>query len=80
MVVDCGGGTVDLTVHELDSDTGVLKELHKGTGGPCGATGKNLQAMVTIYSNLMPFHISMFCFTAVELLPFNPLLSTPSLA
>jgi hypothetical protein len=40
MVVDCGGGTVDLTVHELDNDTGVLKELHKGTGGPCGATGK----------------------------------------
>ena len=40
MVVDCGGGTVDLTVHELDNDTGVLRELHKGTGGPCGATGK----------------------------------------
>lgn len=41
MVVDCGGGTVDLTVHELDNDTGILKELHKGTGGPCGATGKS---------------------------------------
>lgn len=40
IVVDCGGGTVDLTVHELDNDTGVLRELHKGTGGPCGATGK----------------------------------------
>ena len=40
IVVDCGGGTVDLTVHELDNDTGVLKEVHKGTGGPCGATGK----------------------------------------
>ncbi|CAB3991760.1 Hypothetical predicted protein [Paramuricea clavata] len=43
MVVDCGGGTVDLTVHELDNDTGVLKELHKGTGGPCGATGVDAQ-------------------------------------
>ncbi|EDO36873.1 predicted protein [Nematostella vectensis] len=37
-VVDCGGGTVDLTVHELDTTTGNLKELHKATGGPCGAT------------------------------------------
>ena len=39
IVVDCGGGTVDLTVHELDVTQGTLKELHKGTGGPCGATG-----------------------------------------
>ena len=39
VVVDCGGGTVDLTVHELDVTQGTLKELHKGTGGPCGATG-----------------------------------------
>ncbi|XP_065648387.1 heat shock 70 kDa protein 12A [Hydra vulgaris] len=39
IVVDCGGGTVDLTVHELDVNQGTLKELHRGTGGPCGATG-----------------------------------------
>jgi len=39
IVVDCGGGTVDLTVHELDVTNGTLKELHKGTGGPSGATG-----------------------------------------
>ncbi|XP_066931035.1 heat shock 70 kDa protein 12A-like [Clytia hemisphaerica] len=38
VVVDCGGGTVDLTVHELDVSQGTLKELHKGTGGPAGAT------------------------------------------
>eukprot|EP00794_Sanderia_malayensis_P005264 gene5264-5930_t len=39
IVVDCGGGTVDLTVHELDVSSGNLKELHRGTGGACGATG-----------------------------------------
>ena len=38
-MVDCGGGTVDLTVHELDVNTGTLKELHRGTGGACGAIG-----------------------------------------
>uniref|UniRef100_A0A0K8SVI7 Heat shock 70 kDa protein 12A n=2 Tax=Lygus hesperus TaxID=30085 RepID=A0A0K8SVI7_LYGHE len=39
MVVDCGGGTVDITVHNVSSTTGTLKELHKATGGPCGSTG-----------------------------------------
>jgi len=43
LVVDCGGGTVDLTVHELDSQTGTLEELHRGTGGACGATGVDEQ-------------------------------------
>lgn len=43
LVVDCGGGTVDLTVHELDSQTGTLQELHRGTGGACGATGVDEQ-------------------------------------
>ena len=38
VVVDCGGGTVDLTVHELDVNSCTLKELHRGTGGACGAT------------------------------------------
>lgn len=38
-MVDCGGGTVDLTVHQLDTNTGGLVELHKATGGACGATG-----------------------------------------
>lgn len=40
-VVDCGGGTVDITVHQMtDRATGHLKELHKATGGPHGSTGK----------------------------------------
>ncbi|XP_071528286.1 uncharacterized protein [Panulirus ornatus] len=39
-VVDCGGGTVDITVHQMtDRLTGHLKELHKATGGPYGSTG-----------------------------------------
>jgi hypothetical protein len=40
MVVDCGGGTVDITVHEMDPSTGRLKELYKATGGPYGSTGE----------------------------------------
>ena len=48
VVVDCGGGTVDLTVHELDVNSGTLKELHRGTGGACGATGIDAE-----FENLM---------------------------
>ena len=39
MVVDCGGGTVDITVHEMEND-GLLRELYKATGGAYGGTGK----------------------------------------
>ncbi|KAL4221821.1 Heat shock 70 kDa protein 12A [Mactra antiquata] len=35
IVVDCGGGTVDTTGHEVLQD-GTLKELHAATGGPWG--------------------------------------------
>lgn len=38
MIVDCGGGTVDLTVHEME-DAGTLKELYKASGGAWGAIG-----------------------------------------
>lgn len=38
VVVDCGGGTVDLTVHEMEC-TGTLKELYKASGGAWGAIG-----------------------------------------
>ncbi|XP_035679344.1 heat shock 70 kDa protein 12A-like [Branchiostoma floridae] len=37
MVVDCGGGTVDVTVHEIRDD-GSVRELHRPTGGPWGGT------------------------------------------
>ncbi|CAN8211474.1 unnamed protein product [Coccothraustes coccothraustes] len=35
VVVDCGGGTIDITVHEIQEDH-YLKELHKATGGGWG--------------------------------------------
>ncbi|XP_059821843.1 heat shock 70 kDa protein 12B-like isoform X2 [Hypanus sabinus] len=42
MVADCGGGTVDLTVHEIEQPAGTLKELYKASGGPYGAVGVDL--------------------------------------
>ncbi|GCC22225.1 hypothetical protein chiPu_0000610 [Chiloscyllium punctatum] len=39
IVVDCGGGTVDLTVHEVKMPEGHLKELYKASGGPYGSIG-----------------------------------------
>ncbi|XP_068597279.1 heat shock 70 kDa protein 12A [Brachionichthys hirsutus] len=39
VVVDCGGGTVDLTVHQIRLPEGHLKELHKASGGPYGSLG-----------------------------------------
>ncbi|XP_063323634.1 heat shock 70 kDa protein 12A-like [Pelmatolapia mariae] len=35
MVVDCGGGTIDITVHEV-LDGGALRELHKASGNDLG--------------------------------------------
>lgn len=37
MVVDIGGGTADITVHEKVKE-GRLRELHQATGGACGGT------------------------------------------
>jgi len=39
IVVDCGGGTVDITAHEMDSRRGDLHEIFKATGGPHGSVG-----------------------------------------
>lgn len=41
MVVDCGGGTVDITVHELAGPGGRLRELYRASGGPYGSVGKH---------------------------------------
>ncbi|XP_041369199.1 uncharacterized protein LOC121383315 isoform X2 [Gigantopelta aegis] len=49
LVVDCGGGTVDITVHELD-DTGKLKELYKATGGPYGSIGIDIEFEKLLYA------------------------------
>ena len=40
IVIDCGGGTVDITVHEMESKYGNLHELYKATGGPYGSVGR----------------------------------------
>ncbi|KAL3857341.1 hypothetical protein ACJMK2_012018 [Sinanodonta woodiana] len=37
MILDAGGGTVDVTVHEV-LGTGKMKELHKASGGAWGGT------------------------------------------
>ena len=42
LVADCGGGTVDLTVHELEKG-GKLTELYKATGGAWGSMGVDCQ-------------------------------------
>ncbi len=42
LVADCGGGTVDLTVHELE-EQGRLSELYKATGGAWGSMGIDYQ-------------------------------------
>uniref|UniRef100_A0A8C3EQD3 Heat shock 70 kDa protein 12A n=1 Tax=Corvus moneduloides TaxID=1196302 RepID=A0A8C3EQD3_CORMO len=39
IVVDSGGGTVDMTVHQIRLPEGHLKELYKATGGPYGSLG-----------------------------------------
>ncbi|KAL6459448.1 hypothetical protein MHYP_G00329200 [Metynnis hypsauchen] len=47
MVVDCGGGTIDITVHEV-VDGGHLKELHKVSGNNMGGqkVDKNLSSFL----------------------------------
>ncbi|XP_074840028.1 heat shock 70 kDa protein 12A-like [Carettochelys insculpta] len=37
IVVDCGGGTIDITVHEIQ-ESQFLKELHKASGGGWGGS------------------------------------------
>ncbi|XP_033743088.1 heat shock 70 kDa protein 12B-like isoform X2 [Pecten maximus] len=37
IVLDAGGGTIDITAHEVQSD-GSLKEIHKANGGDWGGT------------------------------------------
>ncbi|XP_052761219.1 heat shock 70 kDa protein 12B-like [Mya arenaria] len=47
MVVDLGGGTADISVHERKPD-GTLKEIHKASGGPWGGifVDKNYMKML----------------------------------
>ncbi|KAK3085775.1 hypothetical protein FSP39_008563 [Pinctada imbricata] len=50
MIIDLGGGTVDITVHEKVSD-GKLKEIYQASGGPWGGTAVDegfLQLLIKI--------------------------------
>lgn len=53
MVVDCGGGTVDITVHEVSNKEGHIKEVFKATGGPYGSisTTNVLKTGLSIFFN-----------------------------
>ena len=45
VVVDCGGGTIDVTIHEINEcdSNGYLKELYKASGGPFGSMVVDLE-------------------------------------
>ena len=64
MVVDCGGGTVDITVYEMTSDTGKLKELYMATGGPHGSTGMYGRLSNTAYVQTSDSSDCVLCLTA----------------
>ena len=53
MVIDAGGGTVDLTVHEVARDG--LREVVPGSGGPCGSTYIDEQFLKHIETVLGPY-------------------------
>lgn len=49
LVADCGGGTVDLTIHQVESN-GLLRELFKATGGAWGSIGVDCQFELLLVS------------------------------
>ena len=51
IVVDCGGGTVDVTVHEMEAGAR-LKELHKASGGAWGVGRRRLRIPAPSRSNI----------------------------
>lgn len=82
MVVDCGGGTVDITVHEIQDNRGRLKELYKATGGPYGSVGGFSPVIHQINAPLfLCSHISclLACGFGMEI-SMHELLSPPQIA
>ncbi|XP_060570465.1 heat shock 70 kDa protein 12A-like [Ruditapes philippinarum] len=59
LVLDAGGGTVDMTVHEV-TDNGNLKELYKASGGALGGTKVDEAFEAFLSSIVGPVVISEF--------------------
>lgn len=59
MVVDCGGGTVDITAHEIVHD-GQMREIAPGTGGKYGSTYVDRNFIAYFASRLSPEAIKAF--------------------
>ena len=71
MVVDCGGGTVDITVHEVSNKEGHIKEVFKATGGPYGSISTNIlqdrnQSFINFAKVLMK-HLRVFSVLCLEM-------------
>jgi len=67
MVVDCGGGTVDITVHEMENESpGNLRELYKAAGGPHGSIGMPL--LYTLRDS--SFYVFLLFLISLKLLSF----------
>ena len=60
MIVDAGGGTVDLTVHEV-ADKGKLTEVARGSGGACGSTYVDHQFLNWVRNKVSPGVFTDFC-------------------
>ena len=61
MVVDAGGGTVDIAVHQMMDEQGFnIKELHRATGGPFGSIGTQSKETCLKYVSLEKFDV-FFC-------------------
>ena len=48
LVADCGGGTIDLTIHQVEGSG--LRELYKATGGAWGSIGVDCQFEMLLVS------------------------------
>ena len=59
MIVDAGGGTVDLTTHEV-LEGGGLRELVAGSGCPCGSTVIDKHFMRYLNRRMMPDVVKTF--------------------
>jgi len=59
MIVDCGGGTIDITVHEVVKDGG-LDEMAPGTGGAFGSIYVDKNFLEYLKNKLTPEVIELF--------------------